>query len=244
MTDDGGSSRSAGGRSSWLVRAAVGVTLAVLGVALLWAAVGRAAIPEPVPAAGPEVDRTTSTVPTSPDVTKSPAPRSGQRDVRDRIYGLVLPESDPVAVSIPRIGVASRLVHLGLDRTGALDVPRDPATAGWFSGGAAPGALGPAVIAGHVTWNGTRAVFYRLGTMREGDAVLVNRKDGRTAVFTVTRVARFSKSRFPTQAVYGEVDHAALRLITCGGTYDQARHRYLDNVVVFARLSAVRQHHR
>ena len=100
------------------------------------------------------------------------------------------------------------------------------------------------MIAGHVTWNGTPAVFYRLGTMREGDAVLVNRKDGRTAVFTVTRVARFSKSRFPTKAVYGEVDHAALRLITCGGTYDQSRHRYLDNVVVFARLSAVRQHHR
>jgi len=156
----------------------------------------------------------------------------------------VLPESHPVAVSIPRIGVTSRLVDLGLDRTGALDVPRDPATAGWFSGGAAPGALGPAVIAGHVTWNGTRAVFYRLGTLRQGDTVLVSRKDGRTAVFTVTRVARFSKSRFPTEAVYGEVDHAALRLITCGGTYDQARHRYLDNVVVFARLSGVRQHHR
>ena len=141
MTDDGDSSRSAGGRSSWIVRAAVGVTLAVLGVALLWAAVGRAAIPEPVPA-GPEVDRTTSTAATSPNVTKSPAPRSGQRDVRDRISGLVLPESDPVAVSIPRLGVASSAGASGANRTGALDVPRDPATAGWFSGGAAPGALG------------------------------------------------------------------------------------------------------
>ena len=39
---------------------------------------------------------------------------------------------------------------------------------------------------------------------------------------------------------YGAIDHAGLRLITCGGTYDAARHRYLDNVVVFARLEAVR----
>ena len=59
-------------------------------------------------------------------------------------------------------------------------------------------------------------------------------------MFTVTRVARFAKSRFPTRAVYGAIDHAGLRLVTCGGTYDAARKRYLDNVVVFAKLSGVR----
>ena len=115
----------------------------------------------------------------------------------------------------------------------------DPAVAGWFTGGPTPGALGPAVITGHVTWNGP-AVFHRLGTLRRGDQVTVTREDGKTAVFTVSRVARFSKSRFPSRAVYGAIDHAGLRLITCGGTYDAARHRYLDNVVVFARLEAVR----
>jgi hypothetical protein len=76
--------------------------------------------------------------------------------------------------------------------------------------------------------------------MRRGDQVTVTRKDGKTAVFIVSRVARFSKSRFPSRAVYGPIDHAGLRLITCGGTYDTARHSYLDNVVVFARLKAVR----
>ncbi len=120
-----------------------------------------------------------------------------------------------------------------------MEVP-DPPVAGWFSRGPAPGALGPATIAGHVTWNGAPAVFHRLGAMRRGDQVIVTRKDGKTAVFTVTRVAQFSKSRFPSRAVYGPIDHAGLRLITCGGTYDSARHRYLDNVVVFARLEAVR----
>ena len=70
----------------------------------------------------------------------------------------------------------------------------------------------------------------------------VTRKDGKTAVFTVSRVARFAKSQFPTHAVYGAIDHAGLRLITCGGTYDAASHRYLDNVVVFARLESVQEH--
>jgi sortase (surface protein transpeptidase) len=123
-----------------------------------------------------------------------------------------------------------------------MDVPEDPADAGWFSRGPTPGALGPAVIAGHVTWNGAPAVFHRLGTIRRGDQVAVIRKDEKTAVFTVTRVAQFSKSRFPSRAVYGTIDHAGLRLITCGGTYDAARHTYLDNVIVFARLETVRGH--
>jgi sortase (surface protein transpeptidase) len=121
-----------------------------------------------------------------------------------------------------------------------METPTNPADAGWYSQGPTPGALGPAVIAGHVTWNGAREVFYRLGTLRRGDQVTVTREDGKTAVFTVSRVARFSKSRFPTRAVYGQIDHAGLRLITCGGTYDASGHTYLDNVVVFARLESVR----
>jgi sortase (surface protein transpeptidase) len=124
-----------------------------------------------------------------------------------------------------------------------MEVPQDPGLAGWFSRGPSPGALGPAVIAGHVTWDGAPAVFYRLGTMRRGDQVSVTRQDGKTAIFTVSRVAKFSKSRFPGQAVYGAIDHAGLRLITCGGTYDAARHSYLDNVIVFARLEAVHETH-
>ena len=77
------------------------------------------------------------------------------------------------------------------------------------------------------------------GTLRPGDQVTVDRKDGRTAVFTVTRVARFSKSEFPTRSVYGPINHAGLRLITCGN-YDEPSQEYLDNVVVFAKLDAVR----
>ena len=91
-----------------------------------------------------------------------------------------------------------------------------------------------------MTWNDP-AIFYRLGEMRRGDQVLVSRTDGRTAVFRVTRVARFAKTRFPSETVYGPIDHAGLRLITCGGTYDAARRSYLDNVIVFARLESVRK---
>jgi sortase (surface protein transpeptidase) len=213
---------------SRLVRALIAVGLAVVGVVLVWAALPKPSAPD-------------SAVDGSPNPTaERSTPGADQSTVRDRTKGLVLPESDPVVVSIPRIGVRSTLVKLGLDSHGAMEVPKDPAVAGWFSKGPSPGALGPAVIAGHVTWDGAPEVFYRLGAMRRGDQVSVTRKDGKTAVFIVSRVARFSKSHFPSREVYGAIDHAGLRLITCGGTYDAARHTYLDNIVVFASLDAVR----
>jgi hypothetical protein len=232
--------RSSSRHSSPLVKASIAVGLAIIGTVLVWAALARPSTPDSALPGQPN-GRRMSTSPSAPTPTPvRPTASSNRDDVRDRTTGLVLPESDPVAMSVPSLGVRSELVDLGLGVDGSMEVPQDPALPGWFSRGPAPGALGPAVIAGHVTWDGAPAVFYRLGTLRRGDEVTVTREDGKVAVFTVSRVDRFSKSRFPSRAVYGAIDHAGLRLITCGGTYDAARHRYLDNVVVFARLETVR----
>lgn len=144
-------------------------------------------------------------------------------------------------MAIPSIGVASRLVPLGLSRDGTMEVPSNAAHAGWYTRGPTPGALGPAVIAGHVAWNGEGGVFSALVDLRRGDRVEVARDDGTTAVFSVRTVRRFPKAEFPTRSVFGVVDHSALRLITCGGLYDDAENRYLDNVVAFAELIAVRR---
>jgi sortase (surface protein transpeptidase) len=222
-------------RPSRPVTALIAVGLAIIGAALVWAALARPSTPDALPPA--PSDQPMPSMSSSAAKPTERAPARTDHDLRDQITGLVLPESEPVAVSIPRIGVRSRLVPLGLDKNGEMETPA-PDDAGWYTRGPSPGALGPAIITGHVTWN-RPAIFYRLGTMRRGDQVSVTRKDGRTAVFTVTRVTRFSKSRFPSHAVYGPIDHAGLRLITCGGTYDVARHKYLDNVVVFAKLKAV-----
>jgi len=229
----------------------VAAVLAVLGVVLMWMALNQDSVStsarqgaeEPaVPSAHREEVKTRSgRITTAPPSTATHPARSAEKGIRDQITGLVLPESKPLALQIPSLGVSSKLLDLGLDKEGALEVPRDPSLAGWFSRGAAPGALGPAVIAGHVTWNGAPAVFYRLNRLRPGERVSVSRKDGRVAVFEVTRVERFPKSKFPSRSVYGAVDHAGLRLITCGGSYDAAHHRYLDNVVVFAKLETVRR---
>lgn len=126
---------------------------------------------------------------------------------------------------------------LGLDADGSMEVPPGGFPAGWYTGGPTPGELGPAVIAGHVDLKGP-GVFYRLRTMKPGDRVTVTRADGSKPVFRVTRVAQFEKDQFPTQQVYGNISHAGLRLITCGGSFNTRTGHYEDNLVVFADLVA------
>ncbi len=145
--------------------------------------------------------------------------------------------AQPVRVRVPAIGVDSPLAHLGVDAAGALELPVDPDAAGWFTGGPAPGDVGPAVIAGHVDTASRPAVFSRLGELTPGDEVLVDRGDGTTGRFTVTGVDRYPKSEFPTDAVYGPTPWAELRLVSCGGDFDRSLGSYTDNVVVTARLS-------
>ncbi|MGY1636496.1 class F sortase [Geodermatophilus sp. SYSU D00742] len=150
--------------------------------------------------------------------------------------GALAPAVAPLRVRVPAIGVDSPLVRLGTDATGALVPPTGYDRAGWFPGAAAPGDVGPAVVAGHVDSPDGPAVFWRLRELVPGDEVLVDRGDGTTVRFVVTDVARHRKEDFPTAAVYGPTPRAELRLVTCGGAFDPGRRSYTDNVVVFARL--------
>ncbi|MEU9482831.1 class F sortase [Streptomyces decoyicus] len=148
-----------------------------------------------------------------------------------------MPKSAPARLSIPSLQVSSTLETLGQKKDGAMETPRDPDKAGWYQPGPTPGSQGPAVIAGHVSWNGKPSVFEKISKMKAGDSIEVARQDGKTAKFTVDRVAQYPKNKFPTVEVYKNLDHAGLRLITCGGQYDEGQHYYPDNVVVFASLT-------
>jgi hypothetical protein len=152
----------------------------------------------------------------------------------------VLPASRPLALDIPAIRVHSPLQYLGLTAAGALQVPAPGPRydqAAWYRYSPTPGSLGPAIIEGHVDSAAAGpSVFFDLGRLRPHDEVRVTRADGRVAVFAVDGVRRYPKDRFPTQLVYGDLDHAGLRLLTCGGRFDRTTGHYVDNVVVFASL--------
>lgn len=151
--------------------------------------------------------------------------------------GPLMSPSPPTRVTIPKLHTTSGFIGLGRNPDGSMTPPPDADAVGWFTGAPTPGALGPAVLAGHEDWDGKEGAFADLKELAPGDRIIVDRADGSTAVFVVTRVEQHAKTAFPTAAVYGPTDHAALRLITCGGPFETATHHYRDNVVVFADLS-------
>ena len=146
-----------------------------------------------------------------------------------------LAAATPVRIRIPALGVDSALIGLGLQADGTLQVPADGTVAGWFTGAPTPGEHGPRWSRRTSTGTTPRRVLppARPGTRRRG---AVDRADGSTARFVVLAREQYPKDAFPTERVYGDIDHAGLRLITCGGEFDRAVRSYRDNVVVYAGL--------
>jgi LPXTG-site transpeptidase (sortase) family protein len=144
------------------------------------------------------------------------------------------PVAAPVSLTIPLIGVTTKLIRLGLASDGSLQVPPTTSVAGWYTGSPRPGAVGSAIIVGHIDSVRAPGVFFRLSELRKGDQVYVRRADGTLVKFLVTSVQQYLKDQFPTQAVYGPTPDPELRLITCGGAFDSATGHYLSNIVVYA----------
>lgn len=164
--------------------------------------------------------------------------RSQTISANDPAVTKALAPSEPVSLDIGAIDVHSELHDVGLDQGGAIETPSGDLydQAAWYRHSPAPGSMGPAVLLGHVDSFEGPSVFFRLGELVPGDRVSVTRADGTVARFIIESVHRYSKDDFPTKLVYGDIDHAGLRLITCGGEFDTVAGHYEDNIVVFARL--------
>lgn len=145
--------------------------------------------------------------------------------------------SAPVRLHIPKINLDTTFVPpLGLEADGTVSVPDSYEEVGWYKNGATPGEIGPAVILGHVDSYEGAAVFYLLGQLENGDEIEVTRADGTTATFVVTDKERLPQENFPTEKVYGPIDFAGLRLVTCTGIYSKGEARYSHNLIVYATL--------
>ena len=160
-----------------------------------------------------------------------------EETVTESIVGKSMPSSEPNRLRIPGLKINTTFVApLGLLPNGEAAVPDSYSEVGWYKYSPTPGTLGPAVIFGHVDSYSGPAVFYSLGQLKEGDDIYVERADGTTAHFKVESMERPAQSEFPTARVYGNLNYAGLRLITCTGIYVRGSQRYTHNLIVYARL--------
>jgi hypothetical protein len=209
--------------------AAVVVALALAGAGMIGVALQDTPAPrppQPLAQAGPE-PTSAAADPADVGVPEGEAPEG-------------LARSAPTTIEIPRIGVNAKIMSLGTNPDGTVQVPPlDQADqAGWYEPGPSPGETGNAVIVGHVdSAKLGPAVFFDLGTLTAGDTITVRRADGQAATFRVDSVKSYPKTSFPTELVYGPSDRPSLRVVTCGGDFDRNAKSYLNNVIVFASLT-------
>ncbi|MDN5852455.1 MAG: class F sortase, partial [Actinomycetia bacterium] len=143
----------------------------------------------------------------------------------------------PVSVTIPALGVTDNIVPVGLEPDGQLQVPAVDEV-GWYTGLPKPGenGPGPALLAGHVNWDGQAGSFARIGDLTAGTNISVTDQNGVRHEFEVFAVAEFDKDDYGRvmPALLADTAHPELRLVTCSGTVTDGE--YSDNTVVSARL--------
>jgi hypothetical protein len=142
----------------------------------------------------------------------------------------------PVRVQLAAVGVDMEVVPVGVESNGFMELPANPAIAGWYRFGPDPWSPdGNTVIAAHID-----APDYPIGpfaALRDAPAeaeVSVTAADGSKAAYSIVSVTYYPKQELPTDALFARAGTRALVLITCGGEFDETTGHYDDNVVLVA----------
>ena len=144
------------------------------------------------------------------------------------------PSVEPVGLTIDKIGLKAKPVRpVGLEANGELEIPSEKEI-GWYRYGQAPGQVGSTVLAAHVSWNGSLGPFADLASIAPSDRVNVQLSDGTSRTYEAVERNQYNKGQLPADRIWTRTGNETLVLITCGGEFNPAIHRYYDNIVIYA----------
>ncbi|GAA1470305.1 class F sortase [Microbacterium thalassium] len=142
----------------------------------------------------------------------------------------------PVRLRIEAIGVDMPVKPVGVEDGGFMELPADPAVAGWYRYGADPSsAEGSTVLSAHVDApDRPIGPLSRLRDLRGGETVTVTDDGGDVHTYRIDKVTYYPKQDLPVDRLFARAGDDRLIIITCGGAFDRATGRYADNVVAVA----------
>jgi len=140
----------------------------------------------------------------------------------------------PTRIAVPSIGAELPVVPTGVRDDGAMEIPDDPRTAGWYRFGPGPTTdSGAMVVSAHIDSRELVGPLARLGEVSPGDEVIVAAADEEVR-YVIERVDSYPKQVIDLDAVFDRGGAARLHLVTCGGRWDPDTGHYEDNVVAVA----------
>lgn len=188
------------------------------------------ALPVPVQGSQGAVAGASTSRIVSPTTTPTPSPSPTPTPI---------PVADPAHISIPTLGVEADIEHVGVNAQNVMEIPKDFSKVGWYQHSPKPGESGKkaAILNGHYdTSSGKPAVFFNLQELAIDDEVIVIATNGLRYVYAVHDIQSHPLENFPSNIVYGSVEGALLKLITCDGYWQTATQSYSDRLVVSTHL--------
>jgi sortase A len=143
----------------------------------------------------------------------------------------------PIQLQIPTLAIDAKVQDVGIAKSGAMGIPSNFTDVAWYKYGPVPGAIGNAVIDGHLD-NAVSlpGVFKHLGDIHIGDDIYVVNASGQQLHFKVTKTESLDYNSTSTDEIFGPSATSNLILITCGGTWNQSIKEYSNRLIVFSTL--------
>lgn len=142
----------------------------------------------------------------------------------------------PLEISIPAVHIHAMVEPLTNIRNGQMGAPTNVDRVGYLASGILPGAVGNAIMDGHVDSYTGPAAFYSLKKLKKGDIVYVTGAHGCEVQFIVESVNYYLTAEAPINTIFGPSNEHRLNLITCAGRYSRSRHEHEGRLVVFTKL--------
>lgn len=206
-------------------------TISAVAVAVAIAIAVITSCSSPAPPAAPVVVAATpdATTPAPTPVIKVPIVSTEPDAMRKPV--------PPVRVRLAAVGIDVPVIPVGMEADRQIELPEDPAVAGWYQYGPDPTTgVGNTVIAAHID-----APQYPIGpfaSLRDvppGAQVQIDSADGSMYTYQVETVTFYPKQALPVAAIFARTGSPALVLITCGGQFNHDTGHYADNVVLIAK---------
>jgi len=142
----------------------------------------------------------------------------------------------PRRLIIPKLGVNSRVLSLGLKANNELKTPNTIYDTGWYNKSAKPGEQGATLIDGHVHGPTKPGVFYGLKKLGAGDKIQLERGDGKLLTYKVVKTQVYDAANTDMAAALTAITPGkpGLNLITCTGQLDRTTNHYNERILVFA----------
>ncbi|WP_433167065.1 sortase domain-containing protein [Kribbella sp. CA-247076] len=204
-------------------------TLVVAALAFVVAGCGAPAEPE-------RAETTPSPPPSATAATPTPSSNSSIPTRAADLPTAEAPLPSPSRLIVEAAALDIPVRPVGVAEDGQMELPANPALIGWYRFGPGPADdQGTVVLGGHLDSKEYGVgPLVRLRRVEAGDLITVRSTDGSTSRYRVRRVEDIAKRKLPVDQLFAREGPRVLKVVTCGGPYNEATGGYRDNLVVTA----------